>query len=77
MTRAGHVPCWGQKRNAYMTLVRKCEGKRPLERPRRRRENIKIYLKENEWEGVEMINLAKDRDMWRTFVVTIMNLGVS
>jgi hypothetical protein len=33
---AGHVARMGEKRNAYRILVRKPEGKRPLERPKRR-----------------------------------------
>jgi hypothetical protein len=33
---AGHVARMGEKRNAYMILVGKPEGKRPLGRPRRR-----------------------------------------
>jgi hypothetical protein len=32
----GHVTRMGEKRNAYRLLVRKPEGKRPIERPRRR-----------------------------------------
>jgi hypothetical protein len=37
----------GEKRNEYKILVGKPEGKRPLERPRRRWENnIKIDLRE-------------------------------
>jgi hypothetical protein len=37
----------GKKRNVYMLLVGKPEGKRPLGRPRRRWiDNIKIYLLE-------------------------------
>jgi hypothetical protein len=32
--------------NGYRVLVGKPEGKRPLERPRHRWDNIKIYLKE-------------------------------
>jgi hypothetical protein len=36
-----------RERNAYVVLVRKSEGKRPLGRPRLRWENnIKIHLKE-------------------------------
>jgi hypothetical protein len=36
MRRAGHVARMEQKMNAYRILVGKPEGKRPLERPRRR-----------------------------------------
>jgi hypothetical protein len=36
----------GKKRNAYRTLVRNPEGKRPLGRPRHRWvDNIKMYLR--------------------------------
>jgi hypothetical protein len=54
----------------------KCR-KRPLERPRRRRENgIKIDLREIGWGGVEWIHLAQDRDRWRAVVNTVMNLRI-
>jgi hypothetical protein len=44
-------------------LVGKPEGKRPLERPRRRWENnIKIDLKEVCWGRVDWIGLAQNRD---------------
>jgi hypothetical protein len=33
----------GEKRNAYMILVGKPEGKRPLGRPRHRWEDIRIW----------------------------------
>jgi hypothetical protein len=37
----------GEKRNAYTILVGKPEGKRPLERPRRRWvDNIKMDIRE-------------------------------
>jgi hypothetical protein len=40
----------GEKRNAYTVLVRKPEGKRPLEIPRRSWEdNIKVDLREIGW----------------------------
>jgi hypothetical protein len=43
---AGHVARMGAERNAYMILVRKADGKRPLGRPRRRWvDNIKIDLR--------------------------------
>jgi hypothetical protein len=42
-TWAGHVSRVGEMRNAYKILVGKPDGKRPLGRPRRRREdNIKM-----------------------------------
>jgi hypothetical protein len=44
----------GTKRNAYGILVGEKEGKRALERPRRRREdNIKMYVGEIEWGGMD------------------------
>ncbi|KAJ4437233.1 hypothetical protein ANN_17368 [Periplaneta americana] len=43
----GHVARMGESRNAYRVLVGRPEGKRPLERPRRRwEENIKLDLRE-------------------------------
>jgi hypothetical protein len=42
-----NVARMGEKRNAYMILVGKPEGKRPLVRPRRRwMDNIKMDLRE-------------------------------
>jgi hypothetical protein len=56
----------GEGRNVYRVLVGKPEGKRTLERPRRRWENgIKMGLREIGWGGgvgVEWIHLAQDRD---------------
>jgi hypothetical protein len=53
------------KKNAYEVLVRKLEGKGLLGRPRCSWEdNIKIYLKEIGWEGVDWIHLVQDRSQW-------------
>jgi hypothetical protein len=42
----------GERRGAYGALVGKPEGRRPLERPRRRWENtIKMYLREVKLDG--------------------------
>jgi hypothetical protein len=47
---AGHVARMGERRGAYRSLVGKSEGRRPLERPRRRWEdNIKVDLREVGW----------------------------
>jgi hypothetical protein len=51
---AGHVARMGERRGAYRALVGKPEGRRPLERPRRRWEaNIKMDLREIGWGGVD------------------------
>ncbi|KAJ4429997.1 hypothetical protein ANN_22201 [Periplaneta americana] len=74
---AGHVARMGESRNAYRVLVGRPEGKRPLGRLRRRWEdNIKMDLKEVEYDDREWINLAQDRDQWRAYVRAAMNLGV-
>jgi hypothetical protein len=47
MKWAEHVAEFGETRNTYRILVVKAEGKRPLEKSRRRWvENIKIHLRE-------------------------------
>jgi hypothetical protein len=47
MRCAGHVACMGEERNVYRVLMGKPEGKRPLGRPRRRREDgIRMDLRE-------------------------------
>jgi hypothetical protein len=55
--------------------VGKPEGKKPLGRTRRRRMgNVKMNFRAIEWDGMDWIDLAQDRDRWRTLVSTIMNL---
>jgi hypothetical protein len=52
-----------KKRNAYRILVGKPQGKRPLGRRRHRWvDNIKMDLREIEWNGMDWIDLAQDRD---------------
>jgi hypothetical protein len=68
----------GERRGAYRALVGKPEGRRLLERPRRRWEdNIKMDLSRGWMEGdMDWIDLAQGRDRWRAFVNTVMNVRV-
>jgi hypothetical protein len=53
----------GEKRNAYRILLGKPEGRRPLGRPRLMRVgNVKIDFKGIEWDGMDWMDLAQDRD---------------
>jgi hypothetical protein len=63
-----------EKMSAYMTSVRKQEGKRPLGRPRRRWVgNIKMDLRDRGWGSMDWIGLAQDRDQWRVLVNSVIN----
>ena len=56
----------------------KPEGKRPLGKPRRRWEdNIKMDIQEGGCGDIYWIELAQDRDRWRSLVNAEMNLRVS
>jgi hypothetical protein len=67
----------GEGRGTYRILVGRPEGRRPLGRTRRRWEdNIKMYLQEVGWGGMDWIDMAQDRDRWRAVVSAAMNLRV-
>jgi hypothetical protein len=57
---------------SYKISVLKPEGKRPLGTTRRKWEDNRDI----EWEGVEWIHVAQDRDQWKAHVYTVMNLRV-
>jgi hypothetical protein len=53
----------GEKRNAYRILVGEPEGRRPLGRPRCRwLDSIKMDPRVIDWDGIDWIYLAQDRD---------------
>jgi hypothetical protein len=54
-----------EKGNANRALVGRPEGKRPLERTRRRwMDNTKMDIAETGYGGVDLIAMAQDRDKW-------------
>jgi hypothetical protein len=75
MRWAGHVARMVVNRNAYRIFMEEPEGKRLLGRRRRRwMDNIKMDLREIEWDGMGWIDLLQDRDQWRATVNTVMNI---
>jgi hypothetical protein len=73
---AGPVARMGEERGVHRVLAGKHEGKRPLGRPRRRWENIKMDFQEVGGGRGDWMELAQDRDRWRALVRTVKNLRV-
>ena len=72
----GHVARMEEKRGVYRVLVEKPGGKRRLGRTKHRWEdNFKIDFLEVGWGSMDWIELAQDRDRWRTLVHAVMNIG--
>jgi hypothetical protein len=66
----------GEGRGVYRVLVRKPEGKRPLGRPMRRWEDVRMDLQEVGCGCEDWIGLAQDRDRWQVLVSAVRNLWV-
>jgi hypothetical protein len=67
----------GKNKNAYRILVGKPEGKRKLGRQRRRSVNdMKIGLRGIEWGITYGIDLLQNRNQWRAFVNTVIEVRV-
>jgi hypothetical protein len=77
MRWTGHAARKRDKRNAYILLVGKPEGKRPLGRPRRSWvDNIKMDPGEMRWGDVDWNGLALHRNRWRALVNPVLNFRV-
>jgi hypothetical protein len=63
----------GQKVNAYRIFVEMPEGKKPLGRPRRRWEDVRIDLRKILWGGMNWIQPPHGRDQCMAVVNTAMN----
>jgi hypothetical protein len=73
----GHLACMEEMKSAYIVLVEKFEVKRPLGRGRHRwKDNIRMDIRETGWVGMNWIYLTQDRDLWQTFMDTVMNLCI-
>ena len=67
----------GERRGVNIVLVGKTETKRPLGRPRSRKEdNIKMDIKEVGCGDLDWIELAHNRDRWQAVVNAVINLRV-
>jgi hypothetical protein len=65
------------RRGAHRVLVGRPDGMRPLGRPKHRwKANIETDLQEVEWENMEWIDLAQDRDRLWALVNVVMNIQV-
>jgi hypothetical protein len=65
----------GARRIAYRILVGKRGGKRPLGKPRCRWVDIKMHFKKG-WNGIDWIDLSRDRDQCSSLMNMVMKLQV-
>ena len=71
MKWAGQATSMEVRSGEYKILIGKPQGKRELGEPSRRMvKNIRMYLKETGWEGVDRIDLVQDTDKWWKFFHT-------
>jgi hypothetical protein len=55
MSWVGNVTCMGERRNAYRSLVGRCEGKKCCSKPTHRHEDTITHLTETGWVSYEFI----------------------
>jgi hypothetical protein len=69
----GACSTYGGKERCIEDFGGETWGKAPLGRPRRRRED-NIKMDEEVGSGMDWIELAQDRDRWRTLLNAVMNI---
>ena len=68
---------YGAIKKCIQSFSGEAEGKRPLGRPRcRRKDNIKMDLREVGFDPRDWIDHAEDRDQWRAYARAVMKLRV-
>lgn len=66
-----------ERKGANRVLVGKGEGMRPRGKPRRRRkDNIKIGLIDNRYEGADKTDMTQEKNKWQNVVNTAVNVWV-
>jgi hypothetical protein len=66
-----------ERREIHIGYWWESQKERPIGKPKHRWvDYIKMDLREIKWSCMNWIDLAQDRDQWRTLVNTIMNLRV-
>jgi len=64
----GHVGGMGEMRNTYNVLVEKPGVTKPLVQLRHRWEdNIELYLREIQWEGLNWTHFTQTENQWQAF----------
>jgi hypothetical protein len=58
----------------HIQLCSNLKGKKPLETPRRRCEDIRMDLRKIGYEDVDWMHLAQNREQRRALLNTLMNL---
>jgi len=77
MRRTRHVLRARENRKSCTISVGIPEGKRALERGRRRwKGSVKIGLKDIEWKNVDLIYLTQVTEKWRAAAKTVLNFSV-
>ena len=76
MRWVGNVARMGEKIGVYRVMIGIPEGNRPLRRPRRRWEDIKLNLQVVGCGNLDWIELTQNTDRWRELVNAVMNLRV-